>query len=92
MTLDSSDSSSAADRTSAIMSVNCYKIELKRFNYTEYKHQDIEDHVNPDNNFYSDFINNCCYNSVDQFNRTVQAENKISNIHFNSRSLYANFN
>lgn len=54
-------SSSAHDRTAPTVTVNYDKIELKTFNYTEYKCQDMESDFDPGNNFYSCVIDNCCY-------------------------------
>ena len=47
--------------------------------------------IDPENNFYMNVDNNCNYYTQDQFNRTIKPDKSISIIHFNSRSLYANF-
>lgn len=67
------------------------KMGLKTFEYTEHKPQDIENDIDPDNNFLNNINNNCCYYSDEQFNATVKIDHNFSIIHFNSRSLYANF-
>lgn len=73
--ITSNYSSSVADRTAAALTVNCDKPELKTFNYTEYKCQDMEHDV--DLNFYNDIIDNCCYYSEDKFSGTVQVDNEL---------------
>ncbi|KAL7373405.1 hypothetical protein ABVT39_006045 [Epinephelus coioides] len=52
---------------------------------------DIENDIDPENNFFHNIKNNCYYYTEEQFNNTIKSGNKISVIHFNSRSLYANF-
>ncbi|XP_013856520.1 uncharacterized protein LOC106512449, partial [Austrofundulus limnaeus] len=83
-------SSSAMDTTLTALTKTDYP-ELKTFDYTEYKSQDKENDLDPENNFFYNIGNNCCYYSTQQYNLTVNADNKFSIIHFNSRSLYANF-
>ena len=72
--------------------VGANKRELETFSYTDYKCQDMEEDIDPENNFFNDIVDNCCYYTTDQYNRTVKVDNKLSIIHFNSRSLNANFN
>ena len=66
-------------------------LELNPFQYTEHHPQDIENDIDPENNFFPNIKNNCYYYTEEQFNNTIKSGNKISIIHFNSRSLYANF-
>ena len=66
-------------------------IELKPFEYTEHNALDMEQDIDPDNNFFSSLDNNCCYYTDSQFNQNIKVDGKLSIIHFNSRSLYANF-
>ena len=80
------------DTTLTPTTVSADNLELKTFSYMDYKCQDMEEDVDPDNNFFNDLVDNCCYDTMDQYNRTVKVDNKLSIIHFNSRSLYANFN
>ncbi len=47
--------------------------------------------IDPENNFFHSINNNCLYYSDDLFNNIIKTEHKLSIIHFNSRSLYANF-
>ena len=47
--------------------------------------------IDPENNFYMNVDNNCSYYTEDQFNRSIKVDKSLSIIHFNSRSLYANF-
>lgn len=46
--------------------------------------------IDPEGNFYKDRNSNCNYYSEDQF-KDVNLDKCISVIHFNSRSLYANY-
>ena len=66
-------------------------LELKTFEYTEYKSQDLDYDIDPDNNFFSAINNNCYYYTDELYNRSIKADGKFSIIHFNSRSMYANF-
>ena len=67
------------------------QLELKSGEYTEYKSLDIENDIDPDNNFFSNIIDNCYYYTQEQYNQSIKAEGKLSIIHFNCRSMYANF-
>lgn len=64
---------------------------LETFAYTEHGIQDIENDIDPENNLFHNINNNCSYYTEDEFNVTFQSDDNISIIHFNSRSLYANF-
>ena len=64
---------------------------LETFAYTEHKAQDMENDIDPENNLLNNINNSCNYFTEEQFNVTCQSEENISIIHFNSRSLYANF-
>ena len=65
-------SSSFMDTTLTPKTVGADNQELKTFSYTDYKCQDMEEDVDPDNNFFNDIVDNCCYYSTDQNNRTVK--------------------
>lgn len=67
------------------------QLELKTFEYTDHKLHDLEHETDPDNNF---FVNNniCYYYTDEQYNQNIESNGKLSIIHFNSRSLSANFN
>lgn len=67
------------------------KLDLKTFKYTEYKSQDIENDIDPENNFYKNIYRHCEYHTEDQFIRNIKMDGEISIIHFNSRSLSSNF-
>lgn len=56
------------------------KLGLKTFEYTEHKLQDMDNDIDPENNFIN---NNCCYYTDDQFNMKVKSDHKMSIIHFN---------
>uniref|UniRef100_A0A8C6LAH3 Reverse transcriptase domain-containing protein n=1 Tax=Nothobranchius furzeri TaxID=105023 RepID=A0A8C6LAH3_NOTFU len=66
-------------------------LQLQRFDYTEYKPQDMQDDIDPDNNFYTRVQNHCEYYTEDQFEHNVTIKGKLSVIHFNCRSLNSNF-
>lgn len=51
----------------------------------------MEDQLDPDNLFLSSNNINCNYYLEDDYNN-IKSEGKFSIIHFNSRSMYANFN
>ncbi len=65
--------------------------ELNTFKYTAYKQQDIGNDIDLENNSFLNINNDCHYYADEQYNSTFTTENKISIIHFNSRSMYANF-
>jgi len=67
-------------------------LELNTLQYTEHHSQDMENDINPVNNFFANINNNCQYYTDEQFNSSIKTEHQLSIIHFNSRSLYANFN
>lgn len=47
--------------------------------------------IDPENNFLNDVDTDCCYYTEDEFKNRVNLKQGVSIIHFNSRSLYANF-
>ena len=53
--------------------------------------EDPNNEFDPDEHFYYNGINKCGYYTEDQFNKDINMDGKLSIIHFNSRSLYANF-
>ena len=67
------------------------KLELKTFEYTEHSLQDMEDNIDPENNFFFNINPDCSYYTDEQYNKNIKADQKLSIIHFISRSLYANF-
>lgn len=66
--------------------------ELKLSEYTEYSSLELEDQIDPDNMFLSSNPINCKYYTENDYNTSVESQGKFSIIHFNSRSMYANFN
>lgn len=72
------------------LSVKYEQLNLETFRYTEHKPQDIENDIDPDNNFYIGTHNQCEYYTVEQFKKYIKMDGTISIIHFNSRSLIAN--
>ncbi len=65
-------------------------LQLQSFQYTDHNSQDMEHDIDLDNNFFNSINNNCCYYTDEQFNR-INKDCKLSILHINSRSLYANF-
>ena len=61
---------------------------LKTFEFTEHKGYDMENNIDPENNFYINTQSQCEYYTEEQFNRNLITV--ISIIHFNSRSLNSN--
>ena len=57
----------------------------------DYKLHDFEGHIDPENHLFNSINYTCDYYTEDQFNDSVSLDNKLSLIHFNCRSLYANF-
>ena len=67
------------------------ELGLNTFDFTEHKGYDIENNIDPVNNFLINYTQrNCEYYTVEQFNKNVTTNGAISIIHFNSRSLKAN--
>lgn len=66
------------------------RLDLGCFKYTEHKSQDIENDIDPENNFYNNTHSYCEYYTEEQFKRNVIMDGSISVIHFNSRSLNSN--
>lgn len=64
--------------------------ELQTFQYTEHNLLDMEHDIDPDNYLFNTINNNCCYYTDEQYNQ-IHKDGKLSIIHINSRSLYANF-
>jgi len=59
--------------------------------YSQYDLQCTEIDIDPENNFFTRSVNDCQYYTEDDYNCTFKDVNTFSVIHFNSRSLYANF-
>ncbi len=83
----SSTSGGNSDITLRISEYN--HLELQTFQYTDHNTQDMEYDIDPDNNFYSSINNNCSYCTDELYNQ-IDKDGKLSIIHINSRSLYAN--
>lgn len=58
----------------------------------DYKVYDFENQVDPENHVFNNLIDNCKYYSDDELNAKIAMDNTFSLIHFNARSMYANFN
>lgn len=59
------------------------KLNLETFKYTEYKTQDIENDIDPDNNFYKNIHRQCEYYTEEHFKGNIKMDGSISVIHFN---------
>lgn len=61
--------------------------------YTAHHSYDLENAIDPDNNFLLEVEENCFYYTGDQLNQSLAKEGNtsIGLIHFNSRSLSKNF-
>lgn len=66
-------------------------LELQTFHHSNYRSHDVENDIYPENNLIHNINNNCLYFTDDQFNNTIKTNLKLSLIHFNAKSLYANF-
>lgn len=58
--------------------------------YNEQNTFNMENQINPDNQFLNSINNNCRYYTNDQLNN-ISKDGQLSIIHINCRSLYANF-
>lgn len=52
---------------------------------------DPNEEIDPDSNFYFNGIYKCGYYTDEKFNKDIKMGGNLSIVHFNSRSLYANF-
>ena len=66
-------------------------LNFKTFQYTEYKDNDSEAAIDPENNFYDKAGNDCQYYTADKLNGTVNYKTGFSIVLFNCRSLPQNF-
>lgn len=78
------------------LTVSCTQLEhiqLSVHDNTNYNSRTNEfgSDIDPDNNLYNNIINNCEYYSDEQF-KGVNMDGAFTIIHFNSRSLYKNYN
>lgn len=67
------------------------ELNLKPFDFTEYKPYELGNNIDPENHFYNDINCNCEYYTDEQFKGNVILDDSLSIIHFNSRSLHRNF-
>lgn len=68
------------------------QMELATFEYNEHNTTDLNTDIDPDNNFLAPIMNDCNYFTHEQYVNSVNPVGKLSIIHFNSRSMYKNFN
>ena len=64
---------------------------LNTFQHNDHHQLDNENDIDPVNNFFHNTDIDCRYYTEEQFNKDINSQDKISIIHFNSRSMYANF-
>lgn len=57
------------------------RLELRTFNYTEHKLQEMENEIDPENNFFHNIQINCEYYTDEQFNVKVKMDGAVSIIH-----------
>ena len=61
------------------------------FQHPDDGQHDIDNNLNPDCNFYNNINSKCNYYTEQQFDANVNDVHGLSIIHFNARSLNANF-
>ena len=79
---------SGADANKRLLGNNISKFNL--FGSYEYKFCDIENCIDPDNNFYNDIYVNCRYHNDNEFKQKYKTSKGFSVIHLNCRSLLYN--
>ena len=67
------------------------RVQMETSKYTEHHSYDLENDIDPDNNFLLEVNENCSYYTNEQFNHNITNEGNTSIIHLNSRSLNKNF-
>ena len=70
---------------------NSLDFHFEPFNYTEFRSSDFESDIDPENHFFNQINIDCKYFTESQLNHTISKEKGLSIIHFNCRSLNANF-
>ena len=65
--------------------------EFNTLDHYEHNTMDLELDIDPDINLFSNINNSCKYYTTEEYNHNIKADGKLSIIHINSRSLYANF-
>ena len=71
----------------------CTTFNFCSFKYSDHDAGDFDNNIDPDNNLYNDIETNCNYYTDNQFDTNMQDIGLLglSIIHFNARSLNANF-
>ena len=84
---------SASTRQHKIQLINKYDdAQWMTSHYTDHQQHELENEIDPDNNFLLDINENCRYYTDEQFNQNINKnQGNLSIIHFNSRSLNKNF-
>ena len=70
---------------------NCKSIDFKDNLHSEYNVGDFEEDIDPNNNVFADIEKVCSYYTATEFNNKVKSSHNLSIIHFNCRSIKANF-
>lgn len=79
------------DRDNSSSSEDVSDVNLDFFQFSDYESQSGTIDMDPDNNIFKILNNNCAYYTDKTFNKINTLANKLSIVHFNSRSLYKNF-
>ena len=58
---------------------------------SDHRIMEHENNIDPDKNLFNKLIHDCTYYTDEQFVTSVKLVDSITMIHFNSRSLYSNF-
>ena len=71
----------------------CTTFNFCSFKYSDHDAGDFDNNIDPDNNLYNDIETKCNYYTDNQFDTNMQDIGLLglSIIHFNARSLNANF-
>ena len=69
----------------------CRYIDINQNLYTEHNVCDFEDKIDPNNNFFANIESECSYYTASEFNNKMKPGQNLSLIHFNCRSIKANF-
>ncbi len=70
---------------------NYENLSLKTFDFTEHKLHEMENNIDPENNFFNNINCSCKYYTDEQFKSNIIMDGTLPIIHFNNRSLYKKF-
>ena len=69
----------------------CLDLSFKPFNISEYSNSDFQRELDPENNFFNSINIDCKYYMDTELSHQIKHQNGFSIIHFNCRSMNANF-